>query len=180
MLGCIAIADNLIPWYLGDSYAKAANLMKLLSPIILIIGFSNVFGLQFLIPTGQDKKFTIAIITGAVSNLCLNLVFIRFWQSYGAAIATLVAEFLVTMTMYFFIRKNVKLWKILFSSWKYILSGIIMFIPCYFVGVQLSPSILHTFLIVGMGAGIYGVLLLILRDEFLMMAFRKILRRGKK
>lgn len=180
MLGCIAIADNLIPWYLGDSYSKAANLMKLLSPIILIIGFSNVFGLQFLIPTGQDKKFTIAIVIGAITNLCLNLFFIHFWQSYGAAIATLIAEFLVTMVMYLFIKKHIHLWKILLNSWKYILAGIGMFVPCYFVGMKLSSSILNTFLIVAIGAGIYGILLLILRDEFLIKGIQKIIRKIKK
>lgn len=180
VLGCIAVADNLIPWYLGDTYTKAANLMKLLSPIILIIGFSNIFGLQFLIPTGQDKKFTIAIIIGAVTNLCLNLVLIRYWQSYGAAIATLIAEFLVTTVMYIFIRKHIRLWKILLNSWKYALAGIGMFVPCYFVGLKLSASILNTFIIVIMGVGIYGVLLLILRDKFLMMGIKKIIRKVKK
>lgn len=180
MLGCIVIADNIIPWYLGSEYTKAANLMKLLSPLILLIGFSNVFGLQFLIPTGKDKQYTLSIIIGAVLNLCLNLILIRYWKSYGAAIATIIAEGIVSITMYIFIHKHIKFLKVLLNSWKYLLAGIGMFVPCYFVGLKLAPSILNTFLIVLMGVGIYGVLLLLLRDEFLMKFCKKIFVKSKK
>ena len=76
MFGTIAISDNLIPWYLGAGYDKAAMLMKLLAPLVIIIGLSNVFGRQFLIPSNQDKKFTIAIVCGALTNLILNIILI--------------------------------------------------------------------------------------------------------
>ena len=180
MLGCIVIADNIIPWYLGSEYTKAANLMKLLSPLILLIGFSNVFGLQFLIPTGRDKQYTISIIVGAVSNLCLNLIMIRFWKSYGAAIATIVAEAIVSIVMYAFVHKHISFLKVLLNSWKYVLAGIGMFIPCYFVGLQLEPSILNTFIIVVIGIVTYGIILLILRDEFLMKQIKKVFAKIKK
>lgn len=173
MLGCIVIADNIIPWYLGGEYTKAANLMKLLSPLILLIGFSNVFGLQFLIPTGRDKQYTISIIIGAVSNLCLNLIMIRFWKSYGAAIATIVAEAIVSIVMYIFVHKQISFLKVLLSSWKYVLAGIVMFIPCYYIGLKLESSILNTFIIVTIGVLTYGIMLLILRDEFLMRQIKK-------
>ncbi|MDE6655549.1 MAG: flippase [Anaeroplasmataceae bacterium] len=180
MLGCIVIADNIIPWYLGAEYSKAANLMKLLSPLILLIGFSNVFGLQFLIPTGKDKQYTIAIVIGALFNVCFNLIFIRYWKSYGAAIATIVAEGIVTIVMYIFVYKHIKFWKILLSSWKYMLAGVAMFVPCFFIEQHLEASILNTFLLAGIGAAIYGVILLILREEFLLLGCKKILKKLKK
>ncbi len=174
MLGMIAVSDNLIPWYLGEGYDKAINLIKLLSPIIVIIGLSNVFGLQYLIPSGNDKKFTIAIVSGAIINLSLNLLLIYYWQSYGAAVATIIAETIVTGVMLFFIRKDIKFVKILISSWKYVLSGAVMFVSCFFVGRMLNPSILNTFLIVLLGVAVYSVMIILLRDSFVLDALRKI------
>ncbi|MDE5889306.1 MAG: polysaccharide biosynthesis C-terminal domain-containing protein, partial [Bacilli bacterium] len=174
MLGTISIADNLIPWYLGDGYDKAANLMKILSPIILLIGLSNVFGLQFLIPSGQDKKFTVSIVVGALVNFGLNCLLISFWQSYGAAIATVIAEFAVAFLMIIFARRDIKFYKAVLSSWKYVLAGLIMFVPCYFLGKYLKPSILNTFIIALIGVIVYGVCLWVLKDKFLFGAIRMI------
>lgn len=173
-LGIVAVADNLIPWFLGGGYDKAANLMKLLAPLILIIGLSNVFGLQYLVPSGQDKRFTIAITAGAFTNLALNCVMIYFFASYGAAVATLIAEAVVTLIMYLFIRRDIDFLKTVLSSWKYYVGGAVMFPVCFFLGERLSPSIAHTLLLVGIGIGIYLVMLLILHEEYLMSALRKV------
>ncbi len=178
-LGSISIADNLIPWYLGDGFDKAANLMKILSPIILIIGISNVMGRQFLIPVKKDREFTFSVTVGAISNFCLNLVLIRLWKSYGAAYATLGAELLVTAFMLFFVRKEILVSKILRNSWKYCASGIVMFLPCAFLGKALSPSISHSALIVVLGVIVYITTLFLLKDSLLMDFLKKTNKRGE-
>ena len=179
-LGCVAVSDNLIPWYLGDEYDKAANLMKILSPIIIIIGLSNVFGIQYLIPSGQDKKFTISIICGAVTNLVLNIPLIYFFKSYGAAIATVIAESTVTFMMYFFIRKDIHFLSILKSSWKCFVSGIVMFICCFFTARAFPASILNTFIIVLIGVVSYGICLLLLRESMMLDSIKRIMSKFKK
>ena len=166
MIGLIAVSDNMVPWFLGDGYYKSANIMKILSVLILAIGLSNVFGLQYLIPAGEDKKFTISVTCGAFTNFLLNLVLIRLFKSYGAAIATIVAETVVTVIMFCFIRKNVSLCEILKNSTKYLISGIIMFVPCFVLGRILEPSIINTFIIVFIGVVVYLICLILLKDEF--------------
>lgn len=166
MIGLIAVSDNMVPWFLGDGYYKSANIMKILSVLILAIGLNNVFGLQYLIPAGEDKKFTISVTCGAITNFLLNLVFIRLFKSYGAAIATIAAETVVAIIMFCFIRKNVPLREILKSSIKYLISGIIMFVPCFILGRILEPSIINTFIVVFTGAVVYLICLILLKDEF--------------
>lgn len=172
VLGSICVADNLMPWYLGDGYNKAANLMKILSPLILIIGLSNVFGLQFLIPAKKDKFFTISVLCGAIVNLTLNLILIPRIYSYGAAIATVVGELVVTMLCLIFSSKNIKFTKVFLPSWKYYIAGGIMFISCYFLKNILFSSIINTFFIVGVGVIIYGILLIIMRDSYIINAIK--------
>lgn len=166
MIGLIAVSDNIVPWFLGDGYYKSANIMKILSVLILAIGLSNVFGLQYLIPAGEDKKFTLSVTCGAVTNFLLNLVLIRLFKSYGAAIATIVAEIAVAVIMFCFIRKNISLREILKSSIKYLISGIIMFVPCFMLGRILAPSIINTFIIVFTGVVVYLICLILLKDGF--------------
>lgn len=179
-LGLIMSADLLVPWFLGDGYEKCSILLKVLSPLILIIGLSNVFGLQYLIPSGQDKKFTIALLIGAATNIVLNIIFIRFWWSTGAAIATIVAEFSVTFTMVLMIRKDISILKILLSGWKYYISGVVMGFSLYFIAKNFDPTFWYTVLIVVIGAIIYFVLLAILKEELLMGILKKVLKKIRK
>lgn len=167
MFGLAAVSSNIIPWFLGDGYDKCVKLMQIFTPLIIFIGLSNVFGLQYLIPTGRDKKFTIGILAGTISNLALNCILIPFFWSYGAVIASLIAEFLVTFTMYLLIRKEVSLKEMLKTAVKPIIAGVIMFALVYFLSIKFSPSILNTLLLIAIGGVTYFVLLLIMKEKLL-------------
>ena len=179
-LGIIVVANNFVPWFFGDGYDKCILLMKILSPLILIIGFSNVFGLQYLIPTGKDKRFTIALIVGAITNFLLNLIFIHFWWSVGASIATIVAEATVTLIMAIMVRKEINFLKLFISAWRYYIAGAVMFVACYFVARNLESSIINTILIALIGAIIYFVILIILQDKLIINIIKKIFKKLKK
>lgn len=165
MLGLIITSDLFVPWFLGDGYDKCKLLLKILSPLIIIIGLSNVFGLQYLIPSGKDNKFTIALIIGSIINLILNLIFINLWWSIGAAVATIIAETAVTLSMSIMIRKEISVVKVLLRGWKYYVSGLIMYISLFFITKSFSSTILYTFISVLIGVIIYGLMLIILRDS---------------
>ncbi|MCI1735269.1 MAG: flippase [Bacilli bacterium] len=166
MLGIAAIAPNLVPWFLGNGFKKCILLMQLFTPLILIIGFSNVFGLQYLVPTQRDGKFTIGIISGAITNLILDVILIHFYWSIGAVIATLVAETVVTSVMMIMIHKEISFKRILFQSWKYLIAGGAMFACVYVTQHYLAPTILNTFLLILEGIVVYALLVLLMRDRF--------------
>lgn len=174
MFGLIAVASNLVPWFFGDGYLKCVNLICIFAPLTLFIGFSNIFGLQYLIPTGRDKKFTIGILTGTISNLILNIILIPFFWSYGAVIASITAEFLVTLMMYLLVRKEISLKKILKTSIKPLIASTIMFAFVYFLSTKLTSSIINTLILVMIGAIIYFVILLILKEKLLYIGINMI------
>ena len=167
MFGLILISDIFIPWFLGDDYKKAIGLMKLLSPLVLIIGISNVFGLQYLIPAGKDKKFTIAITSGALCNLVLNLILIRFIQSYGAAIGTVIAELLIAVIMYFMVRKDISI-KIVFKNcWKFVVASVVMLVVGLLVSTVISTNLIGLVILVLVSVIVYLVILIILKEEYI-------------
>ena len=176
-LGIVAVASNMVPWFFGDGYEKCILLMSVLAPLILIIGFSNVYGVQYLIPSGQNVKFTIGVILGALTNLTLNFILIPKLWSLGAAIATIVGELVVTLAMILLVRKTINFFKVILESWRYIISGGLMFLALYFIKDYFDSSILNTLLLSLIGVAIYFVLLLILQDKLVFVGIKKIRRK---
>lgn len=175
-IGVAIISDNIIPWYLGTvGYEMVANLMKILSPIILIIGLSNVIGVQYLIPSKQDTKFTISIVIGALLNLILNIIFIPKWGCYGAALSTVIAEFIITLVMIGFTCKVINYLKIFYESGKYWISGTVMGMMCWLIASKMHATIINTLIIVLCGCVVYIICLLLLKDKFTKVLFEKII-----
>lgn len=51
-LGLVIISPYLVPLFFGEGYDKCITLISILGFLILAIGFSNVFGVQYLLPSG--------------------------------------------------------------------------------------------------------------------------------
>lgn len=173
MFGLAAVAINFSPWFYGNGYEKVPYLMMIFSLLIIIIGVSNVLGLQYLIPKCEDGKFTIAVVSGSIINIVLNVILIPYIKSYGAAIASVVSELSVTLIILWMVRKDIKFYEIIKMSWKYLLSGVIMFGFVFLTQYYLSSSILNTFILVFEGIVIYVILLIVLRDSLIIKLLRR-------
>lgn len=179
VLGLIATTSNFVPWFYGNGYDKCILLISLLSPLIIIIGFSNVFGLQYLIPSGNDKKFALALIAGSIVNVILNVILIPFFWSLGATIGTIVAELVVTIVMGVMVRKELNIFKVIVSSWKYILVSLVMFFSVLVVCRLLEPSFLNSCFLGFLGVFIYIILLIILKDKIVCNAINYLIKKLK-
>lgn len=166
MIGLCLISSNLIPWFLGEDFNGSILLMQLLSTLVISIGMSNIIGLQYLIPMKKDKWFTISITTGAIVNLCLNIPLIFLLKSLGAAIATIIAELMVTVIMIYFTRKELSLKMILATTVKPIIATVIMCLALIPLVIKLSSSIFSTMLIAVIGVMVYLIILIILKEEY--------------
>ncbi len=85
----------------------------------------------------------------------------------------MIAETLVTATQLFLVRRELSVSRILKSSWKYLTSGIIMFVSVRLEGVILEPSAWNTAVMVFSGMTVYFLALFVLRDGFLKELFSK-------
>lgn len=104
IFGIIAVSNSFVPFFFGDGYEKVKLLMKVMSPIILFIGLSNVTGTQYLLSTKKQKQFTISVICGAIVNAILNLILINMFDALGAVIATVIAELTVTAVQIYYVK----------------------------------------------------------------------------
>lgn len=166
--GMAMVAGNFVPWFFGPGYEEVVPLLRILSFLILAIGVNGVTGNQYLIPTGREKSYTLTVVIGAVVNLLLNLVLIRFFLSRGAAVASVVAETVIAVVQLVIVRKQLNIFKIIKSSVKYLVSAAVMSLVLWIENKYISPSILNTFIMIISGAAIYLVVLLLLRDAMLL------------
>jgi len=164
-LGSIGISGNLVPWYLGPGFGKAETLLRILPFLAVIIGMSNVTGIQYLIPTKRQNLLTKTVVTGAAVNFCLNLMLIPKLYSVGAALASVAAELVITVMQFHYVRDEIDVKRIILSGKNYLISGVIMLACLELAAVHMNPSIMHTVILTAGGALIYAVGLWGMRDE---------------
>lgn len=106
----------------GNEFLPAVLPMQLLMVTLLLIGLSNITGIQILTPLGEEQKVLISILAGAILDFILNLFLIPRYASTGAAFATVMAELVVLIVQCIYLRdilkgliKNISFGKILIA-----------------------------------------------------------------
>ena len=166
------VSGSFFPWYTKDEYMYVIPLVRLVSPIIIFISLSNVFGTQYLVPVGRNNEYTKSIIAGALINLAINLYAIPRWQAAGACVASVCAEFTVTFTQWLYIRKDVEIHS-MSSFIKSALSALVMGVVIYFIGNAMGAKIITNMVQAIVGIIIYVAMLLILKEETIINLYNK-------
>ena len=105
--GLFFLSRPLLSTFSGDAYLPAAQSMRILS-IGIIAWCTNSFLGNLIITPQRKERFSLAAqIVAAACNIILNVLLIKKYGVLGAAIATVIVEF-ITATI------------LLFPSWKYI------------------------------------------------------------
>ena len=84
----------------GSAYEGSVIPMQIIMPTLLLIGITNILGIQILVPLGREKTVLYSEIAGAVTDVVLNAALIPHFRAAGAAAGTLVAEFVVLVVQY--------------------------------------------------------------------------------
>lgn len=93
----------------GRDFLPAVSTMQIIMPTLILIGFSNLCGIQILVPLGLEKHVLYSEIAGALTDICINLWLIPSMGAKGAAIGTLAAEAVVLLyQICVMIRMNIK------------------------------------------------------------------------
>ena len=167
MFGIASIARDFVPIFFGKGYDKAATLIMIFCPMILLMGIENVIGTQYMLPTKRQKEYTISVVIGVIINLILNFILINLWQSIGAAIATIFSQLAVDSVQIFFVRKDIK-WKPLIRiAVRYFVASLVMFGACLLVKLIIHKIAITIILQMIVGVAVYVGMLILFRDKFL-------------
>lgn len=179
-LGLMSVASHFVPWFYGTDFLKVADLLQILSFLVIAIGINSVTGGAYLIATQQEKRYTKSVIIGALINFALNSVLITRYQSVGASIASVIAESSIAVVQLIMIRKDVNWPSAFLNSWKYYAAGICMVLFLGFEKMYLLPSVSSLICLVASGTAFYFFLLFILKDSFFLKNVRNILSKIRR
>lgn len=151
----------------GEAFLPAVGPMMILMPTVLLIGLSNVTGIQILTPNGREREVMYSIWGGAILDFVLNLIVIPKFSANGAALSTLLAEGMVLLLQCWFLRdvlwsyiRQVQCWKIVIA----LAVASVMTIP---VKIWIDSGVFVTLLVSAIVFfGGYAVVLLLLKEPF--------------
>lgn len=98
--GLFILSEPVVLLFSGSQYVSSITAMQIMNATVILIGMSNVIGIQIFMSVGKEKVTLYSVILGAVVNFCLNLILIPHFGEKGAAIGTVCAEFCVTLIQF--------------------------------------------------------------------------------
>ena len=168
--GLAAVSRIFVPSFLGDGYEPVITLLYILSPIAVFICISNVAGMLFYTPTNRIKLGSVLLLTGSLLNLALNCVLIPLIASYGAAIGSLAAEFIIAILFIVFTKGFIRFKEIVSCVWKKMVAGGLMFCGVFFL-TPVFDGFLDGFMLLAIdvlvGSVIYLLMLVALGDDII-------------
>ena len=98
-------APQIIHLIAGAGYEGAIMPLRIISPLLLIIGLEQIIIIQGLMPMKKDKEVLINSAAGAATGIIANLILVPQYGATGAAISWFAAECVVlTSSSIFFIK----------------------------------------------------------------------------
>lgn len=172
--GLFLLSDSLIYLFCGTNYFNSVNVMKIMTPIVSFIGISNILGTQILPSISKERLSLISYGAGCCINIICNLLFIPNYGAKGAAIATLIAEFLTLIILSLF-NKNITLDKSIFKNLiKAIISSFIMFIVLEFLKQYINNVFICVIVIPIIGIIVYLICLYLFKTPLIFEILNKI------
>ncbi len=163
----------------GDAYGGSIIPMQIIMPTLVLIGFTNIMGIQMLVPLGEEKVVLYSEIVGAVVDLALNAILIPTMASAGAAIGTLVAEVAVFLVQYVALRSSVRE---MFIDMRY---GALLLATVLGSVLSVPVKMLHlgSFFTLCISAvvffGVYGIVMILMKEELVVEILNQVLGMAK-
>ena len=131
----------------GVGYVGAVVPMKIVMPLVLIIGIEQVLVYQVLMPMKKDKQVFINSCLGALIGVILNIILVPKLKAVGSAVVWLCSEVIVFSSAYYFVQKYLK---IADNIWPVIFKKILYYIPLILILLIVEKFTSNSFsLIVG-------------------------------
>jgi polysaccharide transporter, PST family len=98
-LGLFLFAQTIIPVLMGRSFEPAVTVLRILSPLPLLLAVTFSSGQLWLLPQRKDKTVSHIVFRAAFLNLFLSFYLGRKWGHIGMASTVLIAESVVAGSM---------------------------------------------------------------------------------
>lgn len=166
----------------GSGYEGAILPMRIVMPLMLIIGYEQILVIQTLMPLKKDKAILINSILGAAIGVALNFLLVPHLKSIGSACVWLLSEIVVLLSSQYFVTKSTGLRLPI----GFFLKNIMVYVPMLLLLVPIYFYIENRFFTVLCGGGVmlayaYILNMYILKNEEMVLlrqsVYEKVLKR---
>lgn len=162
--GLLIVNKDFVSFFLGKDFQEAYLAIAIMVFRMFFIGWTNIMGIQILIPHNKHREFMLSTTIPAVVSVGLNLLLIPPFGFVGASIVSVLTEALVWFIQLYFSLPYLKEVPILESLAKIVCASTMMY------GLLLSakpflhfPPILNVLVYAVLGGLIYLLAILVLK-----------------
>lgn len=178
-VGLIFTSPSIILLLSGEGFAPAVLTSQIVASNILMVGLSGVMGIQVLYPLGKINIVILCTLIDAAVNVFFNVLLIPRYGHNGTAVAYMLAEVAVTVSMFLIGRKYIPIQFLKKQHLHYVGGGIVMGGVLYFISL-LGLSIISTLItMICVGIMVYIIVLLWLKDSIGMVILSIVWRKMK-
>lgn len=162
--GMLIVNDNFVQFFLGSEFQDAKYAIMIMVWKMFFIGWTNIMGIQILIPHNKHKEFMVSTTIPAFFSIACNLVLIPHLGYIGAAITSVLTESVVWCIQLYYTRTYLKEVPILRNMFKTILASVMMYSLLYLLKpVLIFTPALNVLVYVIIGGIIYLTIILSLK-----------------
>lgn len=178
MLGMFLVSDEIVVVLFGIKFGPAAPILAVLSVLIVLRAFSNLF-LQILISSNKDGNTSVIYLSAMIGNVVMNYFLIRSNGAVGAAVASVISELYIMCVLYNIARKygSFKIGIKYFGS--ILISCLLMVVTVRIIYYFFDSIYIRLFLAVLGGTVIYFLAGFITKNESILWIVKLIKRRSK-
>lgn len=162
--GMLIINNDFVKFFLGNDFQEARYAIAIMIFRMFFIGWTNIMGIQILIPHNKNKEFLTSTTVPAIVSVGLNLLLLPKFGYIGAAIVSVLTEVFVWGIQLYFTRKYLKDVPIYKSTVKIFLASILMYFALSFLKTILTfIPIINVVVYTIFGAILYSLLILLFK-----------------
>ena len=164
-IGVLIMAPDLVELLLGKDFHESIITLRITAVLVIVFSVAYYLGHIVLMSTGNERKILFATLIGAASNFLLNIILIPLIRHNGAAVASVIAEILVTTLLIYNAKKHFQLDLTKQYIINILLSGAMMSAVVIPIELFISHMIVRTIIGVAAGAVMYFSVLIITKNE---------------
>lgn len=177
VMGIISVSSVFIPLFLGSEYYDSIVIIQCMAPLIGLLGLNSIIGRACLMSKGNQWKYNIGVIVGAIVNISMNFLLISIIGALGAVITSIVSEFIILCIFIYYSKDLIEVKELFKTTGRYLSMSLIMAVVIYPISyLSLDKKMILVVQIVA-GIMIYIIELVFTKDNIIAVVKGTIIHR---
>ncbi len=159
----VVFAPQIINVIAGEGYSGAILSMRIIMPLLFIIGYEQILVVHMLMPLKSDKIIFRNSIVGAVIGIILNILLVPLLKSIGSAIVWVSCEVVILILSQYAVNRKMEV----FFPFKKLLLNILYAIPPFLLCCFLLKAIPSPIILLGLGGSFTVIYFFIVQYYFI-------------